>query len=330
MLKQNYVIMEADLKLFDDAAATPAAPGSEGAQAETGGSVGTGDAGQDTDEEPVVMYGKQPEHNDDPEPTGEPTEKEGDLEDLEQPSDDPEGDDGSNTDLNTLLKSNDQVKKQFDERVQNIINKRFKETKSLEEKINKLDPVLDILKERYEVEDTDQLLETLENETIEELAYRKNMDPKEYKHMKELERENQQLKDRVGKRNTEETDKQVQERVKQWYDEAEELQKDFQNFDLREASQNEEFLKLLKAGVGVRAAFQATNFDNILKQKLSAATKQTKENTIESIKSKKTRVSENGTRNAPGAIVKDDVSQLTAEDRKEIARRVRDGEKIQF
>ncbi len=329
MRKESIVLMEVDLKLFDGAAAAPGgaagaatAGGSEG-QAKTGGSEGTGDAGQES-AEPVIKYGKQPEQQ------TEETNKEGDPENPNQSSESETDGENNDYDLETLISSNDKVKAQFDEKIQNIINKRFKETKSLEERIDKLDPVLDLLKERYDAEDTDQLLETLENETYEELAYKNNMSPEKFKEYKQALRENKELKERTGKQNTEESEKQVQERVKGWYDEATELQKDYPEFNLKEASQNEQFLKLLKADVGVKAAFQATNFDNILQNKLSAATTKTKENTIESIKSKKNRVRENGANNTPGVIVKSDVNSLTAEDRAEIIRRAQNGEEISF
>lgn len=325
MRKERFVLLEADLKLFDEAGAAPGpAPGGEGSQAATGGTEGTGDAGQET-AEPTILYGKQPEVDVDQDP-----QKEGDPENLNQSSDSETDGENKDYDLDTLISSNEKVKQQFDERIQNIINKRFKETKSLEEKINKLDPVLDLLKERYGAEETDQLLEMLENESYEELAYKNNMTPEQYKEYKQTMRENQQLKEKVGKRNSEETQEQINERVKQWYDEADEVKKDYPDFDLKEASKNNEFLKLLKAGVGVKAAFQATNFDNILSQKLSAATKKAKENTIESIKSKKNRVSENGSHSAPGTVVKNDVSQLTKEDRARIAEMVENGESITF
>jgi len=329
MLNKRINEMEVDLKLFDEGgAAAPA--GNEGGQAETGGSTETGDAGQGSEkntEKPIVKYGKQPEDTIDNQ--NEDTKKEGDQENPNQKSESETGE-VDQYDLDNLLKSNENVKKQFDQKIQNIINKRFKESKEVEERMSKVDPVLDLLKERYGAEETDQLLEMLENETYEELAYKNNMDPDKYKEYKQTMKENEQLKEQVGKTNSEESDKQVQERVKGWYDEAEAIKEEYPDFDLKEASKDRDFLSLLKSGVGVKAAFQATNFDDILSKRLSAATQKTKENTIESIKSKKNRISEGGSHSAPGVVVKNDVRKLTKEDRQEIVKRSSEGESISF
>ena len=54
------------------------------------------------------------------------------------------------------------------------------------------------------------------------------------------------------------------------------------------------------------------------------------EKTVNSIRSKARRPTENGLNASSGVTVKKDVKSLTREDRKEIARRVKMGEDIRF
>lgn len=322
MKKKHLKWYDLDLTLFSET------PASEGAISEPqmGGQDTEGVADLQSDENVEILYGKIEEgaenHEDEPIGDTEPADGEGDL----------EGEPGEkdSKDLSEEFESRikGDLKPYFDNKVQNIVNKRFKETKALEERLERIEPVMDLLREKYNAKDIDGLLENLENEAYEELAYREGMDPEQYKRMKQLERENEQFKIRM---NTEETELQMQKRVKAWYDEADNLkQSQYPDFNLQEASKNPEFLKMLQAGVSVKAAYEAAFFEQILNNKMAETAKKAKSNTVETIRSKKNRIPENGIRKGTGVIVKSDPSSLTSEDRAEIAKRVARGEEIKF
>ncbi len=173
----------------------------------------------------------------------------------------------------------------------------------------------------------DELISKLENESFEEMAYAENVDVDTYKNTQKLQRENKALK---GRLDSEKAQKNIDNRVQGWFAEAKEIQKEFPDFDLKEASKDPGFSKLLNAGISVDAAFKATNFEKILNNRATSAAKKATENTINNVKNRNSKIKENGSKNTPGTIYKTNAKSLSKKDRAEIARRVSNGETIKF
>lgn len=138
-----------------------------------------------------------------------------------------------------------------------------------------------------------------------------------------LRMENKKLQ---AERSTQDEEQKINQRVKGWYDEAETVKKNYPDFDLRTWAQDDNFMKLLKSGVGVKAAYEVCNIENIKATTAKAA----ETNITKNIQAKGSRPSENGTNKTPGVIIKNDVSKLSKQDRAEIARRAAMGEEIKF
>lgn len=314
MMKKGFYL-DIDLFTFEGDGAAPAGgEGGEGGQEPGGGELqDTKDGIANHQKDPKdVVYGKSEDDND---PEG---------------GEEPEGEDGSDDadvppdqKLESLLESDPTIKEAFQNKIQSIIDKRFKETKQLESKVGESEPILEMLRERYDVKDNQQLMEVIEEETIEELAYKEGMDVEQYRKMRELERENSKLKEQGQ---TQEQQEQLNKQVQKWYDEEAELKKIYPNFDLKEWAKDDEFLGLIKSGVSVKAAYEVKNIDEIKKMTAKA----TESSVTKSINKRKSRPKENGTKQKQGVIVKNDAKKLTREDRMEIAKRVQRGEKIQF
>ena len=114
-----------------------------------------------------------------------------------------------------------------------------------------------------------------------------------------------------------------------WQEQAKEAQKVYPSLNLKEELKNPEFEKLLRAGVGVKTAFDVIHKDEIIPAAMQYAAKKVEDNMAGKIAAQAARPVENGSGGSP-VQVKADVSKLTKAERKEIARRVRMGERIVF
>lgn len=215
--------------------------------------------------------------------------------------------------------------------VQNIIDRRFKTTKELERRVGKSQPILDLLLERYGIEDgdTEKLQKAIdaENADLARAAKKAGMSVEEYRRLQRLRGENRDLLDAQRQRQVREK---VEVQLRQWYGEGEKLQKLYPNFDLGRESKNPRFLALLRSGIPVRHAYEVIHMDEIKEDVAKAAARSTEKQVVDAIRAKGVRPAENGTAAQSGFTVKGDVSKLTKKDRAEIARRAARGEKITF
>lgn len=309
-------LADIDLTIFDEGGAAAAAPaGGEGGSPAAGAENTPGVAPQDVDVT-KVQYGKPAEEP----PAGEEKPAAGKA---DPPQLTPEQ---RTEQFNNLIKGD--YKDLFGAEVQRIINDRFKSYKQLESQVGELSPIFDILKEKYEAKDTKELLSKIESETLEDLAYKNGMTKEQFQEVMKLRRENAELKQ---VKDTIEEERTVNERVKKWQDEAAELKAgQYPDFDLAKATENKDFMDLLKAGIPVKAAYEASHIDEILNNAKKTTAQTVAQSVTDNIQARKSRIPENGARPAPGAIIKSDVTKLTAADRAEIARRAARGEEIKF
>lgn len=215
----------------------------------------------------------------------------------------------------------------FTERTQQIIDRRFKETKSLQERLDALEPLLDVLGQKYKVEDGDpkKLVDAFEadGKFVEDLADEQGLTVQQFKEMQKLHRENKELK-------RAQQEQAAQGQYVAWVREAAELQKTYSDFDLRREAANPQFTAMLRSGVPLKAAYEAMHLDDIKSTVAQTVGRQTEQAVTNNIRAKGTRPAEAGASAPSGVIVKSDVSQLTREDRRKIAELARRGETITF
>jgi hypothetical protein len=229
----------------------------------------------------------------------------------------------------------EEYKDLYTEKTQTIIDKRFSETKNLEKQFGVLQPALEILMDKYNVKDPSKLTDAIMNDVdfLEELAEKAGMTVEQFKQARKLQSENEQLSLKVK---TIEAQQKMDEQVSAWYKQADELigtkekPGPYPEFDLKKESLNQDFVSLLKSGVNVKAAYEVVHMDDI-KNNIAKTTAKTVENNVTAnIQAKGMRPAENGVNNNSGVVVKNDVKQLTKEDRAEIARRAQSGQAITF
>lgn len=167
-----------------------------------------------------------------------------------------------------------------------------------------------------------------------ELAMRTGKDAKELKdahyrtqRMMALEKENAALRAEEQRRKGEE---QARKTFAGWMEQAEKAKTVYPSLDLhQELKGNPQFGELLRAGIDVKTAFEVIHKDEIMPAAMQYAAKTVEQSMANKIAAQAARPSENGS--ASGSVtVKTDVSKLTKAERKEIARRARNGERIVF
>lgn len=225
-------------------------------------------------------------------------------------------------------------KQDFDSRVQAIVQDRLKNSKKSDETLSKLQPVLQMLGKQYGIDasdlssiDADAFAQKVldDRKYYEQEAAEKGIPIDVFMNMKRMERENDVLR-RQGQQYLAEQQKREQfgrimsqfEAVKQVYPQA----------DFKTEMENPAFGRLVANGVDARTAYEVIHRDEIQRGAMQYAVQRTKEQVAASMAANSRRPVENGNAGAPASVTKEDPSTWTAEDRKEIRRRVQNGERI--
>lgn len=234
-----------------------------------------------------------------------------------------------NAEFEKLIKG--EYKDLYDARMQDTVQKRLKGSKETVEKYEALSPVLEILAKKYGVDPSDSkaLTKAIEDDDsyFEEEALEKGMTVQQLKEVRRMERENADLRRQMQEQQTKENANKLYQR---WMSEAEETRSVYPAFNLQEEMRNPQFQQLLRSNVPVRTAFEVIHKDEIIPAAMQYTAKTVEQKLTNKIIANGARPGENGTSGQSATFTKSDVSQLTKDDRREIARRVARGEKIVF
>lgn len=339
---RKYKLLKVDLKLFDGAA------GGAGGAAGSGGGEGAPQAAEsalpkaETNSRPGssrrartgafdnVVFGKQEDAS-----AGE----------AANSSDAGSNDEGnvSKSGVSTTSDSIEAKRRAFDELIdgeykdiyaekfQQAFNRRFKETKGMEQSLAAQKPIMDILAQRYNVPDGDmaKLLSAIEQDNVywESAAEEAGLTVEQYKAMKKLERENAEFQ---RMRQQQQSDQAAQQKLNAWYAESEKVKELYPSFDFRKEAADRDFLGLLRSGLSVQQAYELKHMDEIKTNAARAAAQTAGAQMAAKIQTKAARPKENGTSSQGAVIVKNDVHSLTRAERAEIAKRAARGEAIKF
>jgi hypothetical protein len=234
-----------------------------------------------------------------------------------------------NAEFEKLIKG--EYKDLYDARMQDTVQKRLKGSKETVEKYEALSPVLEILAKKYGVDPSDSsaLAKAIEDDDsyFEEEALEKGITVQQLQEYRKMERENADLRKQVeAEQNKEKANRLYQK----WMNEAEQTRSVYPAFNLQEEMRNPQFVQLLRSDIPVRTAFEVIHKDEIIPAAMQYTAKAVEQKVANKIIANGARPTENGTSGQSAALTKSDVSQLTKEDRREIARRVARGEKIVF
>lgn len=309
------------LALFDGGAASGAG-GASAAGAGTGETNGDSASTQQSDTGVKVVLGKPPK-----EASGkaEPNTAKGNTQ-LPAAG---EGEDRS-AQFKAMIQGD--YKDLYDAEVQRIINRRFAETKGLQDSLAAQSPIIQQLSQKYEIDGSDltALQAAIDDDDAMWAAQAEEagMTVEQYKQVQKIERENQQLR-----KNQEDqlAIQRSQQQVQTWLQQAEAMKVDerFKNFDLRkEISENPEFLNLLQAGIPVDHAYSVLHLNDITKSVANTAAQQTEKAVTANIRARGTRPAENSASSQAATVYKSDPSKWTDAEFAEAIRRSKRGEKI--
>ncbi len=214
-----------------------------------------------------------------------------------------------------------EFKEQFEQRIKNNLNRRFKESSALKAKAAQSEQIIAKLMDKLGITSADELSAMIESDGSSNRAPKADIDAAE--RIRALEYENELMRQQREALVMEQT-------VKAWMKDGEKLKESYPDFSIEAEAQNPEFVKLLKGGAGLRNAYLAMHHDEIMKTLVEKAAQEAQEKTAESIRLRGQRPLENGMSGRSTALFKTDVAGLTAAQRAEIAKRVANGEVIRF
>ncbi len=225
-----------------------------------------------------------------------------------------------------------EFKEEYSKNVQAIIDDRFKKNKVTEEKLSKTEPILQVLADKYgaSADDIDGLLKAVEEDDsyFQQAAIDKGLTVKQYKEIRALERQNEELKRQQEEKAAEEGRERI---YSEWISQSQAFSEKYGiDLDLGAEIENPEFAKLLGAGIDVEGAYKAIHFDDMMGGAMAHTAEKVKEGIVNSINGKAARPSEGATEVNNGVTFKTDVNKLTKADRQEIIRRAAAGEIIRF
>lgn len=324
-----------DLSLFDGAAGAPAGEG-EGGEAAQAGTTATPDRSRRANSGDLsnVIYGV----------TDAAAADNGDGADdgktgSDAASEEPQKMTRDQTRAKFRELINGDYKDAFSAEVQRIIDRRFRDSKDVQERLNAQQPVLDKLFAKYGIKDgdvaaLDKALDS-DNDMWESAAVANGMSREQYQseiaraiEIQRLTRENESY--RQAQRQYEQQ-QMAQRQYAEWEQQAESVKAQYPEFDFRAAISDPRFTAMLRAGVSVADAYSVVNMQQRLTDTAANAAAAAERSVVAGIRARGQRPAENGTgTSGTGAVHKTDVSKLTPRDRAEIARRVLRGDTVSF
>ena len=219
----------------------------------------------------------------------------------------------------------------YDAEVQDIVQKRLKNSKETVDKYNALSPTLEMLAKKYGVDATDvnALNKAIEEDDsyYEEEALEKGITVEQLKEIRKMERENAELRREMQEKRVRENADRL---YASWMDQANKAKQIYPSLNLQAELQNPQFVNLLKSNVDVKTAYEVMHKDEIIPAAMQYTAKTVEQKLTNKIIAGGARPTENGMSSQSASVVKDDVSRLSKADRQEIIRRVQLGEKIVF
>lgn len=286
----------------------------------TASTSGEGAGATESTAEPTVVYGKAEASDEGAGQVGTDTNEGATAQEAEVDLD---------TEFEELI--NGKYKEQFGSRVQDTLQKRFKNSANFEKQLNDYKDALAPLAAGLgvDISDVKGLKEAIESNDglYATLAEEQGMTPEQLKEHLQLKADAER-----GRAMQAEILRQQQRRemFSQWDSQAEALKEVFPSFDLEEEFQNEDFMANLDLVKDVNRAFYLTHMEDILSGAMETSAKTAKEQTVRAIQQKVARPSENAMSAQAAVIRKDDPSKMTAEERRIVAEKVRRGERIAF
>ena len=212
---------------------------------------------------------------------------------------------------------NGRFKEFFSRDTQKIVQNRLKESRTAEERFEKLAPALDLLAKHFNTTpgDLEALVEHITNDDAlyQDEAIERGLDVQTLKQVKQLEFQNQLLQQREADREARE---QASQHVMQLVQQARQAQQMYPNLDLQIEMQNPEFRRLTSPDVGlnVQTAYQIVHMQELQSQYVQAGAQQAEQRLSQAQQRNSRRPTENSSRPSQGTYTAPDPSKLGLDD----------------
>lgn len=224
-----------------------------------------------------------------------------------------------------------EFKEQYNARVQDIVRKRLESVNETAQKYTALIPSLEILAQKYGVDPADSaaLAKAIEEDDsfFSAEALEKGVSVEELRRIRKIERENAAYR---AEKEAQGRKEHAEKQYAAWMQQAEQAKAMYPQLNLETEVKNPQFMRLLSAGIDVGSAYLVIHKDEIIPAAMQHVAQSVEQKLVGKITSDGNRPVENGVKAPGGAVVKNDVTQLSKLDRAEINRRVARGERISF
>lgn len=228
------------------------------------------------------------------------------------------------------LPSWDEIMKnpEYNQKMQEIVQSRLKNSKKAEEHMKALSPALELLARKYNMDAQEMDFAALakaisdDDSYYEERALEMGVGVEQAKRMDQMEREVARQQ-----RQQEQTiqEQKIQAHFQSMEQQAEELRKVYPDFDLRKELKNPRFARMTSpaGGCSVQDAYFALHRQEIMDSAMSAAVRNTKSNVSKAIQSGSMRPQEAATVSQAPSITQIDPRKMTREQREELKNQIR-------
>lgn len=219
----------------------------------------------------------------------------------------------------------------YEREFQKAFNRKFRNARETEERLSKVNPLLDKLMTRYNIAGND--VEALSRAVDNDRGYWANaaeeagMSEDQYMEILRLRSDSRRLAEIEHERERQAT---VQRQLEAWNNAASEVREVYPDFDINALAENSEFMSMISAGVPMKHAYEVLNLDGIKSRAAKDAAEAAEKNVVEGIRARGTRPNENGTSSQNGITTATDISKLSLKEITSIMERARSGEKITF
>lgn len=241
-----------------------------------------------------------------------------------------QGDGVQKASFDELLKDAE-YKKEYDQRVQSIIKDRLKGAKEKETQLSEMTAIMDSLAARYGVEPGKyaDILSKIDADSklIESEAMRLGINTEQYVASKQTEREVDTLRRQLQMR---QDDDERQRFAMVMQTQEKEVKEKYPEFNLQVEVENEEFARLVKAGISLKTAYEVVHNDEIVTGAMVRTAEEVSQKMSNAIQSGKNRPMENGIQSNAAVKTTFNVSNLTREQMTDIDKLVARGIKVDF
>lgn len=228
------------------------------------------------------------------------------------------------TEFDTFISGHqDEAKKWFDTKFQEVFNKRFKDYKSMEGRVKASDQVMQMLATKYGIEDASDIKSITQALKDDDFLYAERAEANgrtidEQRNWDNLERENREF--REAQRQAERRE-QIDRQMAEWDKQSANLKALFPSFDLDTELRNPDFESALRSGLSMERAFYAVHGEEIVSGAMQTTANAVRSATVQDMAARRSRPRENAIGSQAAAKVSKDVHKLSKQERAEIAKR---------